>query len=91
MTTCTRCEGSGFLNIQQVDKETLAQFDLTGDHNVILKWIAKHPEPHDVTICDCCGDGESVWYGTPGEHYGPNDPPGRNGPYGYNGGLCECH
>lgn len=45
---------------------------------------------HDVQVCDCCGDGES-WYGTPGEHYGPDDPPGPGGPYDYNGGLCECH
>ena len=36
------------------------------------------------------GDGEG-WYGTPGEHYGPDDPPGRQGPYDSNGGFCHCH
>ncbi len=29
--------------------------------------------------------------GTPGEHYGPEDPQGPHGPYSYNGGLCQCH
>jgi hypothetical protein len=48
-------------------------------------------DSHDVTVCDCCGDGETSWYGTPGEHYNNEDPQGREGPYAYNGGLCECH
>jgi hypothetical protein len=47
-------------------------------------------DDHDVTVCDCCGDGEE-WYGVHGEHYGPEDPPGPDGPYAYNGGLCECN
>jgi hypothetical protein len=41
-------------------------------------------------VCDCCGDGEG-WYGEPGQHYTSDDPVGHNGPYAYNGGLCECH
>ena len=28
---CTRCEGTGFLNLGQVDEETLSRFDQTGD------------------------------------------------------------
>ena len=47
-------------------------------------------EDHDVAICDCCGDGR-VWHGNRGEHYGPEDPQGHDGPYAYNGGLCECN
>lgn len=43
----------------------------------------------------CCGTGdidqEDPWYGAPGEHYGPHDPMGKDGPYAYNGGVCECH
>jgi len=88
-TTCTRCENSGFLNLHQIDDRILKVFDETGDSQVILDWIGSH-EDHDVQVCDCCGDGEN-WYGTPGEHYNSDDPPGNDGPYAYNGGLCECH
>ena len=114
MTTCTRCQSSGFLNIEQVpedlcDRGTEAIEDWLERtrhlSNVmdecqpcecrICKDDRKEPVPddelhHDVEVCDCCGDGES-WHGEPGEHYGPDDPPGNDGPYGYNGGLCECH
>lgn len=86
---CTRCGGSGFLNIEQVDDATLKRFDETVDHAVILTWIAENSD-HDVSICDCCGDTEG-WYGVPGEHYNTTDQPGPSGPYAYNGGLCECH
>lgn len=87
--TCTRCEGSGFLNLDQVDEGILKIFGGTGDHQVILDWIEWHDD-HDVMVCDCCGDGER-WYGVPGEHYNGDDPAGPQGPYDYNGGLCECH
>ena len=81
---CTRCEGSGFLNLEQIDK------CIDGDNiEAILEWIETHDE-HDVSVCDCCGDCEN-WFGTPGEHYTSDDPPGDHGPYAYNGGLCECH
>ena len=80
--TCTRCDGTGFLNIEQV-REDLA------DPGDILKWIANN-DGHDVSVCDCCGDGEG-WYGVPGEHYNSEDPIGRDGPYASNGGLCRCH
>jgi len=97
---CTRCDGTGFLNLDQVDGEILACFEKTGDHNVILDWIDEQAAAmvragggcschvvlapcsycllqHDVSVCDCCGDGES-WYGEPGQHdwNNPDDPKG---------------
>lgn len=78
---CNHCEGTGFLNMDQIDVYGM-------DVPAILKWITEH-DNHDVAVCDCCGDGDG-WYGTPGEHYN-DDPAGPDGPYGYNGGLCECH
>ena len=82
--TCTRCDNTGFLNLDQIG-DCVDYMD-TED---ILRWIRSR-EGHDVQVCDCCGDGEE-WYGVPGEHYNPEDPPGPGGPYAYNGGLCECH
>ena len=79
---CTRCDGTGFLNIEQVP-EAITNTD------AILEWM-RRTEDHDVRVCDCCGNGED-WYGMPGQHYASDDPAGPNGPYAYNGGLCECH
>ncbi len=87
--TCTRCEGTGFINLMQVDEDTLAKFDELGDVSVILDWMKAHPDS-DCSVCDCCGNGES-WHGTAGEHYNAEDPLGKDGPYAYNGGLCKCH
>lgn len=89
MIPCTRCEATGFLNIAQVDDATRKDFDESGDHIIITKWIDNH-QSHDVQVCDCCGDGDA-WYGEPGKHYGNDDQPGINGPYAYHGGLCECN
>ena len=36
---CTRCDGTGFLNLEQVDEEILARFNEEGDPQVILDWI----------------------------------------------------
>lgn len=88
-TTCTRCEGTGFLNMHQIPDETLYTFDWDGSHAEVLKWIEENDD-HDVQVCDCCGDGDD-WYGVPGEHYNSEDPAGFDGPYLYNGGFCECH
>jgi hypothetical protein len=82
--TCTRCEGTGFLNIEQVPKGYLGRGVMT-----IMDWIASNLDT-DCQVCDCCGDGWQ-WWGEPGEHYNSDDPAGMNGPYAYNGGLCECH
>lgn len=81
---CTRCGGTGFLNVEQLPDDIANQ-----DADAILKWCNEH-DGHDVQVCDCCGDGNG-WYGEPGRHYGSDDPPGRDGPYAYNGGLCECN
>jgi hypothetical protein len=86
---CTRCSGTGFINLHQIPEAELTAMndDLA---SLVPKWIEKQTETHDRQICACCGDGEG-WYGTPGEHYGNEDPPGDWGPYGSNGGLCQCH
>lgn len=84
-TNCTRCEGSGFLNLHQIDDSTIE----TMENEDILEWIKQNSD-HDVIMCDCCGDGND-WYGIPGQHYNNDDPQGSDGPYAYNGGLCECH
>jgi hypothetical protein len=88
--TCTRCESTGFLNLEQIDSDIYGQDvpDIS-DGDAIRKWINSHNN-HDVQVCDCCGDGDE-WYGVPGEHYNNDDPQGRDGPYSYNGGLCECN
>ena len=62
MQYCTRCEGTGFLNIEQIPEDTI---DLD-DTDAVLKWIDENDE-HDVGVCDCCGDGEG-WYDEPGCH-----------------------
>ena len=82
--TCTRCQNSGFLNVEFLPL-CLDMENLDG----VVKYIENN-EDTDVQVCDCCGDGEG-WYGTPGEHYNSEDPVGPHGPYAGNGGLCQCH
>lgn len=90
MTTCTRCENTGFLNLHQIPNAEMIELEKSDDfEHAVLQWIKNNGE-HDVQVCDCCGDGEQ-WYGTPGEHYNNEDPRGYEGPYAYNGGLCECN
>lgn len=105
---CNRCDGTGFLNFDQVPT-ALVQMD---DPYEVLDWIEDtkanrerlgcschlsapcyvcHELTHDVQVCDCCGNGQDSWHGEPGEHYNHDDPEGMHGPYGYNGGFCECH
>lgn len=103
--TCTRCNGTGFLNIEQVpegirEQGPAAVRDWMEQRNLDIDLIdcVCHIAPpcgrcellHDVQVCDCCGDGEN-WHGEPGQHYTVADPEGDDGPYRYNGGLCECH
>lgn len=83
---CTRCDGTGFLNTHQLPNAINA-----GDQESVLHWLESTLLPTDVRVCDCCGDGDGEWYGTPGEHYNDEDQQGPQGPYSYNGGLCECH
>lgn len=87
---CTRCDGTGFLNLAILPADRLEEFCRNGDHTALKEWLDDQPWTGDVSVCDCCGNGEG-WYGTPGEHYGPDDPQGKRGPYAYNGGFCECH
>ncbi|MEE8289757.1 MAG: hypothetical protein V3R25_10135 [Nitrosomonadaceae bacterium] len=84
-TVCTRCQGTGFLNNDQLPESVTS----TDSVEEIAKWCMDN-EGHDVEICDCCADGEN-WHGIAGEHYNHEDPSGKDGPYEYNGGLCECH
>lgn len=81
---CNRCGGDAFLNFEQLPEPLAFQ-----GRDEILAWIEAN-DGHDVQVCDCCGDGE-VWYGDPGRHYDSDDPQGPDGPYNYNGGMCECH
>jgi hypothetical protein len=58
MTTCTRCQTTGFLNMHQVDDEIIKQFDASSDEKIICKWVDEN-QPNDVCDCDCCdGSGE---------------------------------
>jgi len=84
---CTRCEGTGFLNLDQVEDYFLKKFDDTGEEEIILNWIKANDE-HDVQICDCCGDNETGWHGVRGEHFNGEE---NQGVYDYNGGLPECN
>lgn len=84
---CNVCKGTGFKNLWQIPDGELGSDDLTVSVPV---WIASQTTPHDVCVCDCCGNGDT-WYGIPGQHYSPDDPPGHNGCYAHNGGLCQCH
>jgi hypothetical protein len=69
---CMRCQTSGFLNLEQVDTETLARYNETGDQAIILQWIKDHVS--DVSVCGCCDDGTD-WYGLPGLHDLNSDEP----------------
>ena len=82
---CNCCQGTGWLNVEQLPD------DIDGhDAEQVQRWVDDATQDHDVAICECCGDGQG-WYGTPGHHYGADDPPGPDGPYRSNGGLCRCH
>ncbi len=52
--TCTRCEGTGFLNLEQVDEATLKRFDESGDKQVILDWIEERDaKAQESGGCSC--------------------------------------
>lgn len=99
--TCTHCEGTGFLNLDQAPPDFAAMLDDPEEGTgMLLVWLHREHSKTDVAICDCCGipgnlhvsgGWSDLWHGERGEHYNDEDPPGMAGPYGYNGGLCECH
>ena len=82
---CTRCEGTGFINLHQIPEKTL---EIIGeDNDKIVEWINNNnKEDYDVSVCDCCGDTEN-WYGEAGSHYCGED----EDFYRYNGGRPECY
>ena len=87
--TCTRCEGTGFLNNHLGPSNPLTAEGIPEmDAEQLRQWTIQNPGGFQV--CDCCGDGEN-WHDQPGEHYNTHDLPGPLGPYAYNGGLCECN
>ena len=82
-----RCEGTGFIGLHHILHEECKQ----KPHNISeTRFIFQHIAKSDVSVCDCCGDGNS-WHGIPGEHYNKSDRMGSDGPYDYNGGLAECN
>lgn len=80
---CTRCDGTGYLNAGQYPG------DIFDDREAFLMWLLENES--DITVCDCCGDGENSWHGVPGAHFEGGDLVGPSGPYAYNGGLPECN
>ena len=86
---CTRCEGTGFLNHEFIEDLVPSSIAECKDFHDQGLWLIENYQDHDVSVCDCCGNGEN-WHDVPGEHYNA-DNKGKNGPYAYNGGLCECH
>jgi hypothetical protein len=50
---CTRCQGSGFLNLEQVDDDVLAEFDRTGEHVVVRDWIDARNKAIERGDCSC--------------------------------------
>ena len=64
MAICTRCGGTGFLNTHQLPAGVNEQ-----DKQAVLDWIDLTPSSeHDVSVCDCCGNGELWNVREPGHH-----------------------
>lgn len=107
MQTCNHCQGSGFLNLDQVPPE----ISING-WETILQWLTdRNSELAACGDCSCefarspcprcelahdvvicdCCGDGDGWYGEAGQHYGADDPLGPDGPYASNGGLCGCN
>lgn len=91
--TCTRCNTTGFLNTDHLTDEHAELLNELGPEEFLTEFLQEHGELYypDVTVCDCCGNGLDEWHGVAGEHYNIEDQRGKDGPYAYNGGLCECN
>ena len=50
---CTRCDGTGFLNIEQVSDHVLREFQATGNHELILSWIVRRNLQRGDQGCYC--------------------------------------
>ena len=66
MMFCTRCQGTGFLNLHQLPASLQEVFRDEVWRETVLRWIDDH-DTHDVQVCDCCGHGHA-WWGEPGQH-----------------------
>ena len=59
---CTRCDGTGFLNLHQIPDSELYYLD---SPEAIAEWMERNQD-NDVQVCDCCGkylrtkDGQGV-------------------------------
>jgi hypothetical protein len=93
-TQCNVCEGTGWINLRQLtDFQTEAFYQCDGEleeERALIDALHRDGIADDVAVCGCCGDGDTH-YDVPGQHYNSGDPPGKKGPYAYNGGYCECH
>lgn len=50
---CTRCQSTGFLNLEQVPDEILTAFNKTGDVDLVLSWIIDTASRRDREGCAC--------------------------------------
>ena len=66
MIPCGHCNAFGFVNLHQIPE---MEMPTSGEdwHDNVLKWIAEH-DGHDVSVCTCCGNGESWHSDCPGYH-----------------------
>lgn len=52
---CTRCDGTGFLNLDQVDEDLVKEYLKTRDTSIILSWIeARNILMEELGGCSCC-------------------------------------
>ena len=52
---CTRCEGTGFLNLWQVEEDVVEEYKKTGDPQIILDWINERDAlMKELGGCSCC-------------------------------------
>jgi len=58
---CTRCEGTGFLNLEQVPDSVRIPFDLTGNHDLILDWIAGRASYEAGCYCSAISRPPCTW------------------------------
>jgi hypothetical protein len=50
---CTRCQGTGFLNLDQVPAVVIQSFETAGDHGFVLDWIYEMDSARSSADCSC--------------------------------------
>lgn len=50
---CTRCDNTGFLNLEQVPGSVIQSFEQTGENQVILDWIDEMKRAKERMGCSC--------------------------------------